>query len=55
MKEQQEVEQRMRAEEAASMNEHVPLDSWWPILFISPAWLAGCSSHPWGTNTSVIL
>ncbi len=46
MKEQQEVEQWMRAEEATSMKECVPLDGWWPMLFNSPALLAGCCSHP---------
>ncbi len=55
MKEQQEVEQWMRAEEATSMKEHVPLDGWWPMPFISPVWLAGCGSHPWCTKISAIL
>jgi hypothetical protein len=55
MKEQQEVEQRTHAEEAVSLKECVPLDGWWPMPFISLAWLAGCGSHPWGTKISAIL
>ncbi len=55
MKEQQEVEQWMRAEEATSMKECVPLDCWWPMPYISLAWLAGCGSHPWCTKISAIL
>ncbi len=55
MKEQQEVEQWMRAEEATSMKERVPLDGWWPMPFIYPAWLAGCGFHPWCTKISLIL
>jgi hypothetical protein len=51
----QEVEQRTCAEEAVSMKERVPLDGWWPMPFISLAWLAGCGSHLWGTKISVIL
>ena len=37
------------------MKERVPLDGWWPMPIISPAWLAGCGSHPWGTKISTIL
>ncbi len=55
MKEQQEVEQKMHAEEAASRKERVPLDGWWPMPFISLAWLAGCGPHLWGTKISTIL
>ncbi len=55
MKEQQEVEQWMHAEEATSIKECVPLDGWWPMHFISLAWLAGCGSHPWCTKISAIL
>jgi hypothetical protein len=45
----------MGAEEATSMKERVPLDGRWPMPFISPAWLAGCGSHPWCTKISMIL
>ncbi len=55
MKEQQELEKLMRAEVATSIKECVPLDGWWPMPFITLAWLAGCSSHPWCTKIFAIL
>jgi hypothetical protein len=46
MNKQQEVEQWMHAEEVTSMKERIPLDGWWPMPLIFPAWLARCGSHP---------